>query len=113
MSARPTHDLAVKTGEYQDRNGQNKGRWQRIGTVFRHDDGGTSIKLDCLPVGLRDWDGWVSVFKREDKQEGQSGQGGGYPQGSLGGSNYHQARAQGRPNAAAPMAQDFDDDIPF
>ncbi len=109
MPARPTHDLAVKTGEYQTRDGQSKGRWQRIGTVFRHDDGGTSIKLDCVPVGLPDWDGWVSVFKREERQEGQ----GGYPQGTLGGSNYHQARAQGRPSAPPPMPQDFDDDIPF
>ena len=71
MAARPTHDLAVKTGEYQDRQGQTKGRWQRIGTVFRHDDGGTSIKLDCVPVGIPDWDGWVNVFRREESGQGE------------------------------------------
>lgn len=65
--AKPTHDLAIKTGEYVDnRTGQNKGRWLRVGTVIRHDDGGTSIKLDCVPVGLPAWDGWASVFNRED-----------------------------------------------
>ncbi len=69
MSAKPTHRLAIKTGEYIDHNNQTKGRWLQIGTVFRHDDGGTSIKLDCIPVGLKDWDGWVSVFKREDPQQ--------------------------------------------
>jgi hypothetical protein len=65
MAAHPTHDLAVKTGEYTDRAGQTRGRWLRIGTVVRHDDGGTSLKLDCVPVGLPGWDGWVSVFPRD------------------------------------------------
>ena len=114
MAARPTHDLAVKTGEYQDRNGQTKGRWQRIGTVFRHDDGGTSIKLDCLPVGIPDWDGWVSVFKREDQQGAQAGATQ-PPSAGFGGTSYHQAQArgQGRGNGPPPMPQEFDDDIPF
>ena len=69
--ARPTHDLAIKTGEYQDRQGQKKGRWLRIGAVVRHDDGGTSIKLDAVPVGLPGWDGWVNVFPR-DPHDGRS-----------------------------------------
>ena len=71
--ARATHDLTVKTGEYTDGGGNTKGRWLRIGTVFRHDDGGISIKLDCVPAGLPEWDGWVSVFKREEKAQGQAG----------------------------------------
>lgn len=112
MAARPTHDLAVKTGEYQDRNGQTKGRWQRIGTVFRHDDGGTSIKLDCVPVGIPEWDGWVNVFKREEQQGAQT-EASQPPQRGFGGSNYHQARGQGRTNGPPPMPQEFDDDIPF
>ena len=67
MSARPTHDLVIKVGEYNDREtGETKARWLTIGTVFRHDEGGTSIKLDCLPVGLPEWNGWVSVFPRGD-----------------------------------------------
>ncbi len=111
MAARPTHDLAVKTGEYQDRNGQTKGRWQRIGTVFRHDDGGTSIKLDCLPVGIPEWDGWVNVFKREEAGQGAQTETG--PQRGFGGTGYHQARAQGRASGPPPAPEDFDDDIPF
>jgi hypothetical protein len=100
MAARPTHDLAVKTGEYTDRNtGQTKGRWLRIGTVIQHDDGGTSIKLDAVPVGLPDWDGWVNVFKKQDRQQGQ---GQGQPA---------QPAPQG-PGGAAPP-EDFEDDIPF
>jgi hypothetical protein len=69
--AQATHDLSVKTGEYQDRQtGQTKGRWLRIGTAFQHDDGGISIKLDCVPVG-QDWDGWVSMFPRDQNQSQQ------------------------------------------
>ena len=73
--AKPTHDLTVKTGEYTDSGGNTKGRWLRIGTVFKHDDGGVSIKLDCVPTGLPEWDGWVSVFKREDRSQGQGANG--------------------------------------
>ncbi len=96
-----THDLAIKTGEYQT-NGQTKGRWLKIGTVFRHDDGGTSIKLDAMPVGLVDWNGWVNVFPRD-----QSGQGGGARQGRASPTPDHRGPAHAGANA------DFDDDIPF
>lgn len=109
MSAYPTHDLAVKVGEYQDRSGQTKGRWQRIGTVFKHDDGGTSIKLDAIPVGVPDWNGWVSVFKRDDQKQGQQGQQGGYQ----GQQPQQQHRGNGQQQHAPPPQQDFDDDIPF
>ena len=105
MSAKPTHDLAIKTGEYNDSStGQMKGRWLRIGTVIRHDDGGSSIKLDCVPVGLPEWDGWVSVFPREEQDNfsnNQSRSNNRPPQ------NAQQGNGQGRP------LQDFDQDVPF
>ena len=96
-----THDLAIKTGEYQS-NGQTKGRWLKIGTVFRHDDGGTSIKLDAMPVGLVDWNGWVNVFPRD-----QSGRAAVHVRGA----------PRRRPSTHGPAPggakADFDDDIPF
>ena len=102
MTAKATHDLAVKTGEYTDRNGRTKGRWQRIGALFRHDDGGVSLKLDCLPLGAPHWDGWVSVFRRGEPQADGSAPVGRGPGG-------------GKPTAAAPpsAAEPFGDDIPF
>ena len=112
MSAQPTHDLAIKTGEYADRQtGQQKGRWLRIGTVFRHDDGGTSIKLDALPVGLTGWEGWVNVFPRGQGQthnqppaHGRRGNGGSY-------ADVRDGRAAAPPQH--PPYADFDDEIPF
>ena len=107
MSAKPTHDLAIKTGEYQDSNtGQMKGRWLRIGTVIRHDDGGSSIKLDCVPVGLPEWDGWVSVFPREE-QDNFSGSNNQSRSNVRPPQNTQQGNGQGRP------LQDFDQDVPF
>jgi len=39
MATQATRDLAIKTGEYNDRStGEVKARWLKIGTVFRHDD---------------------------------------------------------------------------
>ena len=95
MSAKPTHDLLVKSGEYTDRNGETKTRWLKIGTMFSHAGGGTSIKLEAMPVGLSDWDGWVSVFEKRDQD---------------------QQPAQRRPaqhQRSAPAAGGFGDDIPF
>lgn len=111
MSAQPTHDLAIKTGEYRDSQGQTKGRWLKIGSVFRHDDGGTSIKLDAVPVGLPEWQGWVSVFPRDP----QAGQGRGQqPTRAPRGNGYAGARnAQAMPPAQAQHYADFDDEIPF
>ena len=70
MAAKHTHNLVVKTGEYIcPRSGERKGRWQHIGKVFKHDDGGTSIKLDAIPI-LAGWDGWVSVFPADKDAPG-------------------------------------------
>jgi hypothetical protein len=121
MSARPTHDLCIKTGEYTDRTtGEQKARWLTIGTVFKHEDGGTSIKLDALPIGIPAWEGWVNVFPRRDRQQGQGQQGqqtqqqtqqGGYPrqpQTPAGGFQAPQGNGQGNGQQGG-----FDDQIPF
>jgi hypothetical protein len=51
--AQATHDLAIKTGEYQDPSGQTKARWQRIGTVFRHDGVHRPSQGKCLAPACR------------------------------------------------------------
>ena len=121
-----THNLCVKAGEYTTHDGQQRNRWQRIGLVFKHDDGGTSIKLECMPLGLPDWDGWVSVFPRDQAQNTADTapvnsqtrpQQGGYVQQSA-----QPAQNRSRPtvvNAHSAASQrtappvHFDDDIPF
>lgn len=48
------YDLAVKTGEYTDRNGQTKGRWKNVGAVMENAEGGRFIMLDRTfsPAGV-------------------------------------------------------------
>lgn len=61
--------LVASNGEYQ-KDGETKKRWQRVGTMFKGDDGEISIKLDSIPVGP-DWSGWVKAFKFEDDHQNQ------------------------------------------
>lgn len=113
MSAQATHDLVIKNGEYQDHmSGETKARWLNIGTLFTHDDGGLSLKLDCVPIGVPEWQGWVKVYPKKPRENA----GGGYqaPAQSRG---YGQPQAAPQQRRAAPpppqAAADFDDDIPF
>lgn len=107
MASKKLYDLAVKTGEYQDRaTGQTKGRWQNVGAVMQSDDGSKFIMLAkwFSPAGVPDLSGkggesiLLSMFA--PKQDGQ-------------------APAAPAPRAAAPAprpapaASMSDDDIPF
>ena len=101
MAMKPTHDLMVKTGSYTDRDGNQKNRWLKIGSRFQRDDGSEAIKLDCLPTGLPEWTGWVSVYPIMPKGE-QSGNG------------YGQSQPQPQPASQPASAwEDAGDDIPF
>lgn len=109
MAARKLYDLAVKVSEYQDQQGNKKGRWQNVGAVMQGDDGGKFIMLAKWfnPAGVPDFSGrggeslLLSMFEPKD-QNGQQ-QGGGQQQ---------QQRQAPPPQQRAPQNQ-YDDDIPF
>ena len=109
MAARKLYDLAVKVSEYQDQQGNKKGRWQNVGAVMQGDDGGKFIMLAKWfnPAGVPDFSGrggeslLLSMFEPKD-QNGQQ-QGGGQQQ---------QQRQAPPPQQRAPQNQ-HDDDIPF
>lgn len=42
-----THDLAVKTREYTDRDGNTKANWQNIGALMESDDGKPFLMLEA------------------------------------------------------------------
>lgn len=46
MTTQKIYDLAVKTGEYTDRDGNNKGRYVNVGAIMQKDDGGKFILLE-------------------------------------------------------------------
>lgn len=94
--AKVIKELAVKAGEYTNRNGETKARWVNIGRVMKMDDGGTFALIDrhFNPAGIEVEPGrdsiMVSMFdpKPRDQQSGEQTQ-------DVGGNN------------------DLDDEIPF
>lgn len=91
-------DLAVKTREYTNSNGEKKAIWQNIGSIMRADDGNEFMVLEKWfnPAGVESKDGrssiLVSMFEPRDDRAPA-------PQ---------SAPAPSRPKQSIP-----DDDIPF
>lgn len=66
-SLKPVADLKFKARTYIDKDGKEKGVWVKVGTLFSSPHGSNmTIKLDAVPVG--EWNGWLSVYKREDQE---------------------------------------------
>jgi hypothetical protein len=102
--AKKLYDLAVKTGEYQDRNGNKKGRWQNVGAVMQGDDGGKFIMLAKWfnPAGVPDLSGrgGESILLSMFEPRNDNGQ--------------QDAHNSGKSNGYAPNSSSADDaDIPF
>lgn len=94
MSSQKIYDAVATVGTYQ-KDGKEKKRYLTVGAVFKHDDGGMSMKLEALPVS-KDWSGWLSFY--EPKAFGDSG-------------NASTPRA--RESAPAASESQDDSDIPF
>ena len=66
MASKKTHDVVATVGTYKDRqSGEEKKRYQNVGSAFTDDDGRISIKLDAVPVGP-EWSGWLSLYLPKD-----------------------------------------------
>lgn len=69
------YDLAVKTGEYTDREGNTKGNWLNVGTIMEKDNKGRIIFMDRTfnPAGVPNPDNRsniiVSMFEPKNKQD--------------------------------------------
>ena len=73
--SKKVYDLAVKTGTYQDAQGNTKGRWLNVGAVMEGDDGGQFAMLHRTfnPAGVPDLNGkgsdsvLVSMFEPKQR----------------------------------------------
>lgn len=79
MAAKKIRDIAVKTGEYQDRqSGETKGRYQNVGALMKNEDGSVFIMLARWfnPAGINsDRDTiLLSCFELRDQSEQSGGQ---------------------------------------
>lgn len=102
MATTKLYDLAVKVGEYQDRNGNTKGRYENIGAAMRNDNGTfLMLKKTFNPAGVPgDGDSvLVSCFEPKPKTPNRDSQQG-----------YSNASQGGEYNAPS---RDLDDAIPF
>ena len=62
-------DLVFSTGEYKDKEGNDKKRWSKAGAVFQDDETGKmSIKFEAFPAG-NDWSGWMKIFTKDNDQK--------------------------------------------
>lgn len=98
MAARKTHDLSVVIGEYTDRDGNTKKRYQNVGALMEGDNGPFLMLAKWFnPAGVPDSRGGesllVSCFAPRDQQQGQ----------------YQQRPQQQRQQPQS----DIDSDIPF
>ena len=125
--AQKLRDIAVKTGEYLDRqSGQTKGRWQNVGALMKNDDGSEFIIMHRWfnPAGLPNPDNRDSVLMSCFKPNRQQGNG----QPPVKNSGYQQPPRNQHPPQGQPTHQgqsppygapdpsqydDFDDEIPF
>ena len=102
--AKKLYDLAVKTGTYTNKNGEDKGRWLNVGAVMLSDDGSKFIMLQRTfnPAGVPDLSGrggesvLLSMFEPKDKDS--------QPQDQV---------SRGNNTRTAKSVEDLDDDIPF
>ena len=62
-------NIVVVTGTYTNKTGEEKKRYQTIGTVFLDKDDNLKLKIDTIPLVEGGWSGWANCYDIEEKQE--------------------------------------------
>jgi len=65
-------EVTCIVGSYTNADGQQKNRYQRIGSIIQTNKG-EMLKLDVIPLKDGGWDGWAFLNEprpREDKYQG-------------------------------------------
>jgi len=60
-----THDIVATVGEFTNRSGETKKKYQKCGAAFTDDDGRLSLKLDATPCSP-EWSGWLSLYPKKE-----------------------------------------------
>jgi hypothetical protein len=82
--AKLINEITVITGTYINAQGQQKNRYQRIGSIIDTKNG-PMLKIDVIPLKEGGWDGWAYINEpreREDQPGQQRQQSRQAPQGS-------------------------------
>ena len=110
---RKLYDLAVKTGEYTNAQGETKGRWQNVGRVMQDDNGGKFILLNRTfnPAGVEVQPGRDSVALSMFPPKDQNGSNNGGNNSGSGNTPRQDNAGNNNGNWNAPQGGDAD--IPF
>jgi hypothetical protein len=65
--AKTIYEVKVRTGQYTDKNGQTKGRYERIGSVIETKNG-PALKIDAIPVCDPPWNGWANLYAPQPQE---------------------------------------------
>ena len=60
------YEVTVRTGTYTDKEGKEKGRYERIGSVIETKNG-PMLKVDAIPVVEGGWSGWAYMNEPRPK----------------------------------------------
>lgn len=71
MASTLKFEVAAVVGEYTNRDGETKKRYQNVGTVWENDKGQMSMRLESLPLS-KDWNGWLSFFDPKPRDGAKS-----------------------------------------
>ena len=58
------YDVVAVTGNYTDKNGEEKAKWTNCGAIFETKNG-LALKLDVVPIG---GEGWFKLFEPKKKE---------------------------------------------
>ena len=61
-------NIVIVAGSYKNREGQEKKRYQTIGSVFLDDNDNLKIKIDSMPLVDGGWNGWANCYDLEEKE---------------------------------------------
>jgi len=69
-------DIMFPGSKYTTKDGDEKTRWIKCGTLFQNAEGKLRIKLDSIPLGIGPDGGWFPVFEKETQAPKQQSMGG-------------------------------------
>ena len=66
--ARLLNEITVITGTYTNGQGQQKNRYQSIGSIIDTKNG-PMLKIDVIPLKEGSWDGWAYINEPRERDE--------------------------------------------
>ena len=66
--AKLLNEISVITGSYTNAQGQQKNRYQRIGSIIDTKNG-PMLKIDVIPLKEGGWDGWAYINEPRERDD--------------------------------------------